>query len=126
MKLYKKHDDIRLSFHLHLKEVDCHCSNPFCRHTVVDPQLPVHFECLRELAGNKPIKINSAYRCPEHNFSVGGVQLSQHLIGRAIDMAPPTGLQLEDFKLLAKQAGFNFIYIDKDKNFMHADIRQLE
>jgi len=34
----------------------------------------------------KPIKINSAYRSPEHNAKVGGVPKSQHLLGKAADI----------------------------------------
>ncbi len=35
---------------------------------------------------NKPIKVNSAYRSPEHNESVGGVPKSQHILGKAADI----------------------------------------
>jgi uncharacterized protein YcbK (DUF882 family) len=33
-----------------------------------------------------PIKINSAYRSPEHNARVGGVPNSQHVKGKAADI----------------------------------------
>ena len=33
-----------------------------------------------------PIKINSAYRSPEHNRKVGGVYNSQHIFGTAADI----------------------------------------
>lgn len=35
---------------------------------------------------NKPISINSAYRCLSHNKSVGGVPNSQHVYGKAADI----------------------------------------
>jgi len=35
---------------------------------------------------NVPIKINSAYRSPEHNDKIGGVKTSQHLLGKAADI----------------------------------------
>ena len=35
---------------------------------------------------NVPIKINSAYRSPEHNAKIGGVKTSQHLLGKAADI----------------------------------------
>ena len=35
----------------------------------------------------KPIRVNSAYRSPEHNASVGGVKTSQHILGKAADIA---------------------------------------
>lgn len=34
----------------------------------------------------QPIKVNSAYRSPEHNQKVGGVKTSQHLLGKAADI----------------------------------------
>jgi len=41
---------------------------------------------LRDFIG-KPIKINSGYRSPEHNAKIGGVKHSQHLLGKAADIA---------------------------------------
>ena len=35
----------------------------------------------------KPIVVNSGYRCPKHNKTVGGVSSSQHLRGEAADIA---------------------------------------
>ena len=35
----------------------------------------------------QPIRVNSAYRSPEHNEKVGGVKTSQHLLGKAADIA---------------------------------------
>lgn len=34
----------------------------------------------------KPIRINSGYRSPEHNVSIGGVRNSQHTQGTAADI----------------------------------------
>ena len=34
---------------------------------------------------NKPIKITSGYRSPEHNAKVGGVKSSRHITGEAAD-----------------------------------------
>lgn len=45
--------------------------------TVLDP--------LRE-AWQRPIKVNSGYRCPELNRKVGGVSNSRHLLGKAADI----------------------------------------
>lgn len=36
----------------------------------------------------KAIKVNSAYRTPEHNESVGGANSSQHMYGEAGDIEP--------------------------------------
>ena len=43
------------------------------------------FEPLREWVGG-PIKINSFFRCPELNKSIGGSSKSQHCKGQAIDI----------------------------------------
>lgn len=42
---------------------------------------------LREAVGF-PIVVESGYRCPELNRILGGVQDSQHLVGRAVDIRP--------------------------------------
>lgn len=52
---------------------------------------------LREKYG-KPIKVNSGYRCPNHNLAVGGATLSQHMKGEAADIAP-VGLQVTAYGL---------------------------
>ena len=45
---------------------------------------------LREKYG-KPIRVNSGYRCPNHNQKIGGATGSQHLKGEAADIAPLNG-----------------------------------
>jgi len=46
-------------------------------------------EQLQELRDylNKPITINSGYRSPKHNRSIGGVKNSQHVLGTAADIS---------------------------------------
>lgn len=51
-------------------------------------ELAKNLEVLRAAAG-KPIKINSGYRSPDQNSAVGGVQFSQHMLGRAADFVIP-------------------------------------
>lgn len=48
----------------------------------------------REVLG-KPIKVNSGFRCPLHNKTVGGVYNSQHVKGEAADIAP-AGFMIHD------------------------------
>ena len=52
---------------------------------------------VRERYG-KPIRVNSGYRCPIHNRTVGGVPGSQHVKGEAADIVP-AGLQLTAYGL---------------------------
>lgn len=55
--------------------------------TVVNPQLIDLCNAIREEFG-RPLKVNSGYRSPEHNESVGGVSNSLHTLGQAADLAP--------------------------------------
>jgi len=48
-------------------------------------RLAAFLESIRETV-DKPIKINSAYRAPEVNASVGGSKTSQHCKGQAADI----------------------------------------
>ena len=52
-------------------------------HNVV--KIANQLQYLRDYLG-KPIRVNSAYRSPEHNASVGGVKTSQHILGKAADI----------------------------------------
>lgn len=59
--------------------------------------LAQEFEEIRRRSGNHPIRVLSAYRTPEHNRAVGGSRSSQHVEGRALDLAPPRGWDLDKF-----------------------------
>ena len=48
-------------------------------------ELASNLQVLRDFLG-EPIRINSAYRSPEHNKAIGGVKNSQHILGRAADI----------------------------------------
>lgn len=42
-------------------------------------------ERVREFLGNRPMRITSGYRSPQHNARVGGAPNSQHVTGKAAD-----------------------------------------
>lgn len=73
---------MKLSEHFDSKEFSCPC----CGKVEVSPRLVSALEVLRAAVGGKAIRINSGYRCPSHNKSVGGVQNSQHVLGLAVDV----------------------------------------
>jgi uncharacterized protein YcbK (DUF882 family) len=70
---------------------------------------------------NRPIVINSACRCPEHNASVGGAANSQHLYGRAADIviADTSPDVVADFF----DANYDECGIGRYNSFTHIDSR---
>ena len=74
----------------------------------------------------KPIKINSAYRCLEHNRSIGSNDTSQHVLGKAADIVIAEFIPIEVKNLLdvfmesgdIKQGGLGLY-----NTFVHYDIR---
>ena len=76
---------------------------------------------------DKSIKINSGYRSPSHNNSIGGVKNSQHVLGKASDIVvkeiKPEQLALIIERLISDgdmlQGGIG-IY----NTFVHYDIRK--
>lgn len=70
-------------------EIECHgegCCDGGAYN--VNPLLLEKLDELREMIGG-PIEISCAYRCPEHNAEVGGVENSQHVLGNAADVQTP-------------------------------------
>tara|TARA_R110000803_G_scaffold206969_1_gene274588 strand:+ start:2256 stop:2636 length:381 start_codon:yes stop_codon:yes gene_type:complete len=87
--------------------------------------LAVQLQTIRDYI-DRPIKINSGYRSPAHNKSIGGVKNSQHVKGKASDIVIK-GLStsqvyriieqlIEDGKII--QGGLGLY-----KGFVHYDIR---
>ncbi len=88
-------------------------------------ELAQNLQKLRDYLG-KSITINSGYRSPKHNLSVGGSPSSQHLLGKAADivvqgMSPIEIAQIIENlikKGVLKEGGIG-IY----DTFVHYDIR---
>lgn len=83
VKKFKKGQDIQISTNFNQSEFDCRCSK--CSETLIDMD---HLERLQQLRHDlgSSIRITSAYRCPDHNTSVGGAKNSQHMKGTATDI----------------------------------------
>lgn len=59
-------------------------------------------ERIRTLLGDRPILVNSGYRCPRLNQHIGGAKTSQHMLGEAADIRVP-GMDLrEAFDLIRR------------------------
>jgi len=69
---------------------------------------------------DKPIRINSGFRTPAHNESVGGKSDSSHLKGLAVDISCKRSSDRFDLINCLLDVGFSRIGIAS--SFIHADI----
>ena len=112
-----KINHIKIAKFFSLYEFECPC----CKRVMLSPDLLTRLNHLRNII-NRPIYINSGYRCKEENQRVGGVPGSYHLLGMAVDIQVKDIL-LSDLLLYAQGIGFNGIGFYEKKNFLHLDIR---
>jgi uncharacterized protein YcbK (DUF882 family) len=94
---------------------------PCCGRVKIDTNLILKLEDLRHYFG-KPIKINSAYRCPTHNTQVGGVPNSAHTKGKAVDIAISNSSDRYKIISINFNQGIGFKRMGIAKTFIHLDI----
>ncbi|MGC4052943.1 MAG: D-Ala-D-Ala carboxypeptidase family metallohydrolase [Paludibaculum sp.] len=73
---------MKLSPHFDSDEFRCPCCGKSC----MMPSIVAALESLRAECGNRPVFINSGFRCEKHNKAVGGAPNSKHLFGLASDV----------------------------------------
>jgi len=76
---------VELNEYLHTDEIKCKCSRKQCHFTLVAQETIDSFYRSR-LAVGLPLKVNSWFRCQEHNKAVGGIDESSHTTGLAVDV----------------------------------------
>jgi hypothetical protein len=104
---------------LHSREFDCRCTtNPDCRRTLVYADTVKSFSRLRT-AFNRAISVTSAFRCQKHNFEVGGLANSYHLLGAAMDLRPAGDYTPEDLDTLETLAFEQFDIVLRYEGFIH-------
>ena len=113
----------KASEHFKWEEFYCPTSNK----VIVNDLTLEHVDKLEHLrlAFGRPLRVNSGYRCPEHNASVGGADKSMHLefatdltpLGKDVDL--PTDLTLLHHLAIE----LNFTGIGRYDNFIHLDCR---
>lgn len=114
-KTFKRGERVQLTKNFNLRELECKCGS--CPETIVNIKHINKLQRLRDALG-KPIKITSAYRCPEHNSKVGGAPRSQHLKGNATDIQVQGYNPLELSKLTTHFDGVGLY-----NTFLHLDSR---
>jgi len=110
-------NDIELTEYFSLYEFECPC----CKRVMLSPDLLARLNHLRMVI-NRPIYINSGYRCKKENYRVGGAPGSYHLLGMAADIHAGDFL-LFDLLLFAQEIGFTGIGVYEKENFLHLDVR---
>ena len=105
------------TLHFRPSEFSCSC----CNETKHNPHLVAILELVRNHF-NKPVYINSSYRCHKHNTDVGGAQKSQHLEGTAADIEVSDVHAVDVYNFLNKTFP-NSYGLGSYTTFTHVDVR---
>ena len=81
--------------------------------------LALNLEFIRELLGNCPIVVNSAFRCKEVNAGVFGSRTSSHIDGLAADIVPGNNRSIRENALVIRESSLEFDQIIIYKTFIH-------
>ena len=84
----------------------------------IDRELVEKLDKIRGML-DKPVIINSAYRCKKHNAEVGGVSDSAHTTGKAVDLKAFGAYRVD---LLGLIMAMGFRRVGVGKTFIHADV----
>ena len=92
-------------------------------------RLAAAFEAVRAIYG-LPLRVLSAYRTPAYNQQICGASKSQHIEGRALDLAPPGDVPVREFydavvRLATEQPALGIRYVQgyPARGFVHVDVR---
>ena len=116
-EIYSKNSREKISPYLFVKEVACRCDDVRCHYTLFHPKTNHSFHLLRSHI-NYPLIITSGFRCKTHNEKVGGLELSSHTVGRAVDIICPEKLCIKSFAEIVRRY-FDVGIIYEEDNFVH-------
>jgi uncharacterized protein YcbK (DUF882 family) len=118
---------MKLTKNFNLSEFDCKCGCEMPLEVYENViKLSGQLQTLRDYI-NRPIKINSAYRCPKHNLKIGGSKQSQHLLGKAADIKIQSLKPIEVFAIIEDLIDLGVILqggLGHYNTFTHYDIRK--
>jgi len=108
---------IKLSEHFYLEEFECPC----CNRVMISPILFAKLVFIRERF-NKPIIIDSGYRCRLHNIEIGGAINSRHMKGMAFDIAPAMPDDYDELLEICQTKDYRLrVIAHPKKNYMHIE-----
>lgn len=102
-----------------LAEFECPCRRPQCVRFDMNGAFLGKLNRMRDMFG-KPIRIESGFRCKEHNADIKGKPDSLHLVGRAADLIVES--DADRYQLL-RIAFSIFAGVGINKNTIHVDDR---
>lgn len=115
-----------LSEHFDTSEfgIQCRCGCGFgSKVEDLNPDLFAELEVLREVLGNKPIRVNSCARCKKYNRAVGSTDTSQHVVGNAADIVVE-GWTPRQVANMAEELWPDKYGIGRYSQFTHIDVRR--
>lgn len=108
---------MKFSEHFDSSEFSCRCG---CGACAVDAALVQALETLRAKLGHA-IRVTSGVRCATHNARIGGSPSSQHLYGRAADIAVHFVPGEELYRMAATIPAFHGFGVAG--SWLHVDVR---
>jgi len=117
MEMLNSINNIKVAKFFKLNEFACPC----CKKVMLHPKLLAKLFELRNIL-ERPIIVNSGYRCPKYNQEVGGVVSSYHCIGLAADITVKD-IELITLLEICENLDFNGIGFYEKRHFLHLDVR---
>ncbi len=120
---------MKLTNNFNKSEFECSCGCNMPESVLSNIKIvAINLQILRDFV-NSSIKVNSAYRCVEHNQRIGGASRSQHVLGKASDIVVKGYTPDEVFDIVQNLRrnpmlkGVIFQGIGRYNTFTHLDIR---
>ena len=110
-------NNINIAPYFKLSEFACPC----CNLVMLHPKLLAKLMELRNIL-ERPVYINSGYRCSKYNRNVGGVTNSYHRIGLAADIKVKD-INLIELLEICENIDFKGIGFYEKRDFLHLDVR---
>lgn len=120
--LIQKKKNERLSKNFVSDEFKCKCNRPTCNASFISEELIQELEYIRAYF-NSPVRVNSGYRCQQHNQQIGGTVNSQHTYGRAADI-DVAGVDPQKVQEYLKNRHQDKYGIGSYRTFTHIDVRE--